>query len=359
MQTQKNKIDFSGQNIYVGFDVHLKDWKVTIMTEELVHKTFSQDPRPEALYGYLTQHFPGGTYYSAYEAGFCGYWIHNQLVSLGINSMVVNPADIPTTNKEKVQKEDKRDSRKIARSLRGGELTAIYVPSEKTLEDRALVRTRKMLTKDLTRYKNRIKSFLYFHGIELAPQFSQRQSHWSKRFIEWLESIPMKQESGKQSLFALIQEGKHLRESLLMATKQIRALSRTGACQEQVKLLQSIPGIALITAMIILTEIETIERFRNIDHLCAMIGLIPSTDSSGDSPKVGDITPRGHHILRSAIIESAWIAVRYDPVLIKCYHNYRKRMDPNQVIVRIAKKLLSRIRYVLKNKQPYVCSVVK
>ena len=135
------------------------------MTEELVHKTFSQDPYPEVLHDYLINHFPGGTYYSAYEAGFCGYWIHNQLLSLGINSIVVNPADIPTTNKEKVQKEDKRNSRKIARSLRGGELAAIYVPSEKTLEDRALVRTRKMLTKDLTRYKNRIKAFLYFHGI--------------------------------------------------------------------------------------------------------------------------------------------------------------------------------------------------
>ena len=59
---------------------------------------------------------------------------------------------------DKDQKEDKRDSRKIARSLRGGELAAIYVPSEKTLEDCALVRTRKMLTKGLTRYKNRIKA---------------------------------------------------------------------------------------------------------------------------------------------------------------------------------------------------------
>ena len=73
MQTQSNKIDFKGQNIYVGFDVHLKSWTVTIMTEKLTHKTFSQPPKPEALYHYLVKTFPGGTYYSAYEAGFCGY----------------------------------------------------------------------------------------------------------------------------------------------------------------------------------------------------------------------------------------------------------------------------------------------
>lgn len=157
----------------------------------------------------------------------------------------------------------------------------------------------------------------------------------------------------------LIQEVKHSRESLLKITKQIRTLSRTEAYRENVELLRSVPGIALLTAMIILTELETMDRFRNIDQLCRMIGLVPSTDSSGDDQKVGDITPRGHHILRSAIIESAWIAVRIDPVLMKCYHDYCKRMDPNQAIIRIAKKLLSRIRYVLKNKQPYVCAVVK
>ena len=70
MQTSNTKLDFSGQNIYVGFDVHLKSWKVTIMTEALTHKTFSQDPNPTLLHSYLEKNFPGGVYYSAYEAGF-------------------------------------------------------------------------------------------------------------------------------------------------------------------------------------------------------------------------------------------------------------------------------------------------
>ena len=86
---------------------------------------------------------------------------------------------------------------------------------------------------------------------------------------------------------------------------------------------------------------------------------MPSTNSSGDSEKIGDITPRGHQVLRSALIESAWVAARIDPALLKSFQSYCKRMEPNQAIVRIAKKLLSRIRYVLKNKQPYVCAVVK
>ena len=177
METQSNKIDFNGQHIYAGFDVHLKNWRVTIMTEKLLHKTFSQPPKPKLLHQYLTMNFPGGIYHSAYEAGFCGYWIHYQLQGMGIESMVVHAADVPTTGKEKVLKDDKRDSIKIARSLRNGDLTSIHVLSKRTIEDRSLLRTRAMLVKDLTRYKNRIKSFLYFHGIEIPKAYENDQKY--------------------------------------------------------------------------------------------------------------------------------------------------------------------------------------
>jgi len=358
MQTQSNKLDFTGQNIYVGFDVHLKSWKVTIMTEKLTHKTFSQSPKPELLYGYLTKNFPGGNYHSAYEAGFCGYWIHNKLKTLGVNSIVVNPADIPTTDKERVQKEDARDSRKIARSLRSGELNPIHVPCLKTLDDRSLVRTRSALVKDLARNKNRTKSFLYFHGIDIPIAFSN-QKVWSKNFITWLHAIDMPEQSGKNALNAIVGASNDLRASVFQITKQIHELSKTKEYQEQITLLRSIPGIGLLTSMTILTELETINRFESFDKLCGFIGLIPSTHSSGDNDIVGDITRRGHGVLRSAIIESAWVAARVDPALTKSYHDYCKRMEPNKAIVRIARKLLNRIRYVLKNKQLYVCSVVK
>lgn len=358
MKAQVKKIDFTDQNIYAGFDAHLKSWKVTIMADDVVYKTFVQPPKPEVLFNYLQENFPGGTYHTAYEAGFCGYWIHDKLVSFGINSMVVNPADIPTTNKERVQKEDKRDSRKIARSLSNGNLTPIYIPSLKTQRDRSLLRTRAMLVRDLARYKNRIKSFLYFYGIDIDSSFINPQSHWSNRFMSWLESIDTGEESGKEALNVLISECKNLRASVLNITKQVRRLSQTETYQERVVLLRSIPGIGLLTAMIILTELETISRFRNIDKMCGYIGLVPSTKSSGEKEKTGDITPRGHSVLRTAIIESSWTAIRNDPSLMKSYVSFIKRMDENKAIVKIAKKLLSRIRFVLTNNKPYICSIV-
>ena len=359
MQTQSNKIDFTGQHIYVGLDVHLKSWKVTIMTEKLPFKTFSQDPKPDLLYHYLARNFPNGIYHTAYEAGFCGYWIHNKFTALGIKSIVVNPADIPTTDKEKVQKADKRDSQKIAKALRSGDLKGIHVLSLKTLEDRCLIRTRAIIVQDLTRNKNRIKSFLHFHGIEMPENFKQLNHHWSKRFMAWLKSIEMTEPSAKKSLDLYIAEAEHLRSTILEATRGIRELSEKEPYANQVESLRGIPGIGILTAMIILTELETINRFGSFDKLCSFIGLIPTTHSSGEKENVGSITHRGNSFLRGALVESAWMAARMDLALNKSYHDYCKRMEPNKAIIRIARKLLNRIRFVLKNNQPYVCSVVK
>ena len=106
MQKQNLELNFEGQNIYAGIDVHLKSWTVTVLTEYITHKTFTQPPSAQILFNYLHENFPGATHYSAYEAGFSGYWTHYQLLSLGINNIVVNPANIPTTQKELFQKSD-------------------------------------------------------------------------------------------------------------------------------------------------------------------------------------------------------------------------------------------------------------
>jgi transposase len=359
METKTNKLDFTGQNIFIGLDTHKNSWKVTILTDTISHKTFSQDPVPEILHNYLIRNFPGATYFSAYEASYCGYWIHNRLTELGIKSIIVNPADIPTTNKERVQKEDKRDSRKIAKCLRNGELEPIYIPSQKNLENRNLMRTRLMIAKDLRRIKNRIRSLLFFYGINVPDNFYGKGKHWSNKFIQWLESIDIIENNAKESLNILIAECKILRSFDLDTLKKIRLLSKTDEYKELVRLLLTVPGIGLKTAMLILTELYNIDRFKSLDQLCSYVGIIPSTSSSGDKEIVGEITPRGHDNLRSAIIESAWTAAKVDPALNLAYNTLCKRMKANKAITRIAKKLLNRIRYVLLNQKEYVTAVVK
>ena len=69
-----------------------------------------------------------------YEAGFCGFWIHERLTALGIDNIVVNPADVPTKSSEKLRKSDAVDSGKLARSLRANELKGIYTPDSVSLK---------------------------------------------------------------------------------------------------------------------------------------------------------------------------------------------------------------------------------
>lgn len=351
MKIQSNAIDYTGQNIYVGFDVHLKSWKVAIMTDKMKLKPFSQDPKPETLVNYLHKNFPGANYYSAYEAGFCGYWIHHKLHSLGVNNIVVNAADIPTTHKEKDAKEDKRDSRKIVQSLRSDILTSIYVPPVETMEDRSLVRARSKFVKESTRNKNRIKSYLYFNGIDVS-QFDGSK-HWSNKFLQQLEEVQFTRESGKLVLTGFIDHQRYLRQEVLKFTKEIRKLSQQEKYCENVRLLKTIPGVGLITAMIFLTEIGDILRFRDVDHYCSYIGFVPSTKSSGEKVRTGSMTSRTNKAILNAIVESAWVAVRHDVALRSYYHKHCLRMEPNQAIIRVAKRLAKTMRSVVKNKTEY------
>ena len=124
-----------------------------------------------------------------------------------------------------------------------------------------------------------------------------------------------------------------------------------------VKLLIGVPGIARLTAMMVLTELEDIKRFKGRDELCGYFGLVPNISSSGDSEHVGDITQRGNKTLRKCLIESAWVAARTDPALTMKYNQLCSRMKGNKAIIRIARMLLSRMRYVLIKETEYELGV--
>jgi transposase len=354
---QVNKLDFTGQQIYVGMDVHKKRWSISIYTDRFEHKTFSQPPETGVLVNYLKRKFPGASYKTAYEAGFCGFWIHDQLREQGVDCLVVNPADVPTKDKERATKTDPVDCRKLARTLRSGELDGIYVPSRVKAEDRSLLRTRQSMVKKQTRCKNQIRSILCFYGIHIPDDLAS--SHWSKRFINWIESIRMERASGDMALKAHLAELLHHRTTIAELNRAVRALAKTDDYRVNVALLRTVPGVSTLTAMLLLTELYDMSRFKSLDTLCSYVGLIPNTDSSGEKDNKTGMTNRRNAQLRAAIIESAWTAVRKDPALIMAFNELCKHMTKTKAIIRIAKKLLNRVRYVLKNQQAYVPAVIQ
>ena len=352
-----NKLDFTGQQIYVGMDVHKKSWSISIYTDQFEHKTFSQPPEVGVLVNYLKRNFPGAAYRSVYEAGFSGFWIHDQLQEQGVQCLVVNPADVPTKDKERAGKTDRVDCRKLARSLRSGDIDGIYVPSRPKAEDRSLLRTRHSMVRKQTRCKNQIKSILCFYGIHIPDEITS--SHWSKRFIAWIESIRMERASGNMALKVHLAELMHIRQIIAELNRAIRALATTDGYRNNAQILKTVPGVSTLTAMTLLTELYDINRFKTLDKLCGYVGLIPNTNSSGETDRKTGITDRRNAHLRRIVIESAWTAVRKDPALMMAFNELCKHMTKTKAIVRIARKLLNRIRYVLKNQQEYVPAVVQ
>ena len=311
---QKSKLDFSGHNIYAGIDVHKKSWSVHVISDVIEHGAFTQSPDPKKLAGYLKKHFPGAKYHSVYEAGFCGFWIHDALVNEGIHCMVVNAADIPTTNKEKTQKRDKVDCKKLARSLRNNQLKPIYIPSRELQEERMLVRSRYKLIRNRTRCKNRIKSSLNYHGINIHAELDTGK--WSKKLKEWMGTIPMQSGFGRAALDLYLQELVGLDNLIKENTLQITLLSKTKKYKKNTELLCTIPGIGLIVAMTLLTELGDINRFKSMDQLNSYIGMVPNVYASGDTEKIGHLTHRGNDILKCQLVESAWMAIKRDPALM-------------------------------------------
>ena len=353
MHTKITKDSFKGQEVFVGMDVHKKDFTVTVIVGGMFYKTITCPPDGKAIASYLESNFPGAAYHSVYEAGFSGFWLHKELMQLGINSIVVNPADIPTTDKERRQKEDRRDSRKLAKDLHANQLKAIYVPDERALEDRSLLRVREGIVKEIRRCKQRIKSFLSFYGIKLPVEYAEPRKHWSRAFIKWIESIRFAHDTASQALRIHIDSLCYHRNQLLQLTKQIRNLSRSDQYKGAVEKLITVPGFGMLTCMQFLTELVEITRFKNFERLCNYIGFVPGTRSSGDKVNVTGITPRKNHRLRTALIESAWTAIRCDPALMRAFLTYANRMEKNKAIVRIAKRLLNRAIHTLRKNEKY------
>lgn len=347
-------IDFTGKNIYVGLDVHKKSWSVTILLDELEHRTFTTSPKAKVVSDYLQKHFPGGTYLSAYECGFSGYRTHRELNSLGVKNIVINPADVPSNHKEKTTKTDKVDSRKIARGLRNGDLRGIHVFDQKHEEFRSLVRQRTTFQKDFRRAKQRIKSALMYHGIDIPEEFDLQ--HWSKSFESWLSGLELSTTNGTYMLDNLYQNYQFNKTQIRILAIEIKKYARRHF-KDDYFLLRTIPGIGQLTAVAIISELGDISRFKNLNHLSSYVGIMPLMHNSGESERVGRMTYRANNWVRTMLVEASWQAIRKDPSMLQYYLKHSGKTNGKKAIIKVTRKLLNRVRYVLKNKQPYELGV--
>ncbi|MDA9089544.1 IS110 family transposase [Maribacter arcticus] len=345
----------AGPKLFIGIDIHKRSWKIHCSTDISGGKTFSMPPSPEGLKGYVEKYFSGHEVVTAYEAGCCGYHAHRCFESYGWRSLVVNPADVHRKGKEKHTKTDRIDAQLIARELKDGRLDGIHVPDMEREQLRSLFRRRNDLVKDYRRIKSLIKSQLLYFGVTVPEEFDN--SHWSHGFRHWLDALEFEYSPARATLDSRMRQFRFVDQDLRDVSTQLRRFCKT-YYKKDYKLLRSIPGIGGIVACGILCELGDLRRFRSLKHLSGYVGLAPGIHQSGDNLRTTGMTRRAHRLIRSYFIEASWQAIRTDPVM---QGYYRKHIGKNvkSVIVKVARKLLSRTLAVIKTEVPYTIGVIE
>lgn len=341
--------------LYIGIDIHKRSWKVHCATDLFSGKYFSMNPNPEQLKDYVAKHFSGYEVSIAYEAGCCGYSAHRCFESYGWFSLVVNPADIHRKGKEKHTKTDKIDAQLISRELKDGRLDGIHIPDVDREELRSLFRRRNDLVKDFRRIKSYIKMQLLYFGIKEPEEFDN--DHWSHKYRKWLDDIVFKNPTAKATLESRMRFFRFVDQELRDVSTQLRRYCKTYH-KEDYMLLRSIPGIGGIVACGILCELGDLRRFNSVKHLAGYVGLAPGVHQSGSNYKTLGITPRAHRLIRSYFVEASWQAIRADPVMQAYYRKHQGR-NVKSVIIKVARKLLSRTLAVIKTGTPYCIGVLE
>jgi transposase len=287
---------------YVGLDVHAATIAVAIVDEDeppMSYGTVANDPT--AIRKLISR--LGGSDVRirvAYEAGPTGYALHRQLSALGIECIVVAPSLIPVRAGDKV-KTDRRDALKLARLLRSGDLTPVWVPDEAHEALRNLVRARAAAKADGLRAKHRLSKFLLRQGCR-APVGRRA---WSHPYCQWLRGLQFAQLADQvvfADYLAAVTAADERVERLEAALRQCA----TGASQcALIDALQALRGIGFLSAVTIVAEAGDLRRFATAPQFMAYAGVVPSEFSSGTRQHRGRITKTGNGLLRHVLGEAA------------------------------------------------------
>lgn len=342
-----------GKDIFVGIDLHRTRWHVTARTgdDEVYSRSLPGDW--EALRKLLVRLKGARSIKVAYEAGYFGYWLHDRLVSRGYECLVAAPSRIPRESGNRV-KTDPKDSRKLAYLLATKGLKGVWVPSREELCHRQVIRRRGQLMGDRVRTQNRIKGELCFFGIP-SPGVS---GPWAKAFVKKLWEIDFENPFAQESFKRLLELYEFLVKQIAEQTRLLRELSETEKYKEHMKIVQSAPGIGLISGMQLLLELQDMKRFRRGNRLAAYVGLTPSQYSSGEWVRMGRITRAGKGVLRAVLVEASWTLITKDEAIRLKYESLKARRGGKRAIVAIARIFLLRIRRMLLDGTPYVMGLV-
>jgi transposase len=323
------------EEVYVGLDTHRETIHGTALAKDGTLICSYEFPNGEdAMKEFLKKFSPWNTLI-AMES--CGIWrgCYKILKNLGYRVKLANPLKCHQLAKDK--KTDKVDSRIIADLLRIGYLPEVYIPSEEIIFLRDLTRHKCNLSRLQVRIKNKIKMSLLREGIKYDENL------WDKNGIFWLKSLKDEKIIDFAEVYEILDE---------KIKKEEKKIDKFAKNKEETRLLDSIPGVASFGAALMFAEIGDIERFSDPKHLHAYAGVVPGIYQSGTKTK-STKKKEVNHWLKWISSQCSYVAILKDNKIRKHYLKVLKKKSWKTARKAAARKLLTIVWHILKEKQPY------
>lgn len=305
-------LEHDGYGAYVGLDVHKETIAVSVARPgrgapedwgEIRHT----DKAIAKLVERLNEAFGGEVLLFCYEAGPCGYGLHRRLLGWGHGCEVIAPSLIPKKPGERV-KTDRRDARRLALSLRSGELTAVWVPDDEAEAMRDLTRTREDFKHQQRRARQQLNAFVLRHG----HHWPRQRTRWTQAHERWLESLTFAHDFQQIVLQEYIEAVRAASRRVADLDAQLERALAHWSMAPVVAGLVALRGIDRLSAMVLLAELGDLRRFDSPRQLMGYLGLVPGEHSSGGRRRQGAITGTGNTRARRTLVESAW-SYRFPP----------------------------------------------
>lgn len=212
---------------------------------------------------------------------------------------MVAPSLIPRRAGERI-KTDRRDACKLARLLRAGELTAVYIPEARDEAIRDLCRARTDAVDERRRARHRLKGFLLRHGYRY-----QGKSSWSAAHERYLRELVLPHPAMKVILEEYLQAIGAAGERIGRCEAAMRELLEQWRLAPAVRALMAMKGFRTVAAMILVSELGEVHRFAHPRQVMAYLGLVPTERTSSERRRQGRITKCGNSHVRWLLVECA------------------------------------------------------